>query len=131
MWDWLRTCPSVKKLSFNYGTEGSHSMILRPTRTVEADYAGGEKLYNYTVELVVYKPLTFDPNDSGNIDMLESVDEISDWLQEQIENENYPILPEGYIFSDFSIYENQTEFAIAQDGMFAKYVVPFTIQYLK
>ncbi len=66
-------------------------MVLRPTRTVEEAYAGGQKLYAYLIELVVFKPITFNPNDSGNIDMLESVDEISEWIQKQIDEENHPV----------------------------------------
>ena len=130
VWDWLKTCPTVTKLSFNYGTEGDHSMIIRPTRSVEETFTGGQRLMAYTVELTIFKPLTFDANDSGNIDMLESVDIISDWVRAQIREGNFPQMPDGYVFSDMTMYENQTEFAIAQDGMFARYVVPFTINYL-
>lgn len=131
VWDWLKQCPSVKKLSFNFATESTDLVLLRPTRSVEEAYTGGAVSMAYTVELTIFKPLTFDADDNGNIDMLESVDDISDWISEQVQMDNLPVLPEGHTFSDFTLMENQTEFAIAQDGMFAKYIIPFTIYYLK
>lgn len=131
VWDWLRTCPAVKSLSFEYGTEGNGSMILRPTRELEESYSSGKELYSYACELTCFKPLTFDANDDGNITMLESVDEISDWIRAQVDEGRIPELPEDCTYSDFDLFDNQTEFAIAQDGMYAKYVVPFRIYYIK
>lgn len=130
VWDWLKSCPDVQKLSFNYGTARDGQMLIRPTRSVSMDFMGGKKLYEYRVELTVFKPLTFDANDDGNIGMLEQVDSIAEWIHDRSESGDLPILPDGYAFDGLDLYEAQTEFAIAMDGAFAKYVIPFTITYI-
>ena len=104
---------------------------MQPTDTLIQEYIDGRQLRRYAVELIRFRPITFDANDTGNIDMLEQIDDIIAWLQVQEAEENYPELPEGMRVAAVRVLETEAGYAIANDGIMAKYMLPFTIEYFR
>ena len=131
IWEWMHECPSAGQLFFNFGDIKSGSTLMQPTDTLIEEYIEGQQLRRYAVELIRFRPITFDANDTGNIDMLEQIDDIIAWLQEQEAEENYPELPEGMRVAAVRVLETEAGYAIANDGIIAKYMLPFTIEYFR
>lgn len=131
VWNWLQQCSKITHLFFNFGTEADGSTIIVPSDSQVEEYISGATLREYTVELVRFLPLTYDANDSANIDMLEDIDAVTDWIMKQAAAGNYPAFPAGCTVTGIDVLNSTTGYAIAQNGVYAKYMIPFTINYIK
>lgn len=131
VWDWLKQCQSIAKLFFSFGTESDGATVIVPSDTLDEEYTSGAQRRAYTVQLTRFLPLTFDVNDTANIDMLEDVDAIAEWIAAKAEAGDFPVFPEGYTVTNIDVYSSMTGMEIAQNGVYSRYILPFTIYYLK
>lgn len=130
VWNWLKGCDAVRKLGFSYGIEANGATIMIPNEQTEMYYNDGTELRTYACMIVVIRGVSFAANDDGNIAVLEDVDEIAKWMEVQIAAENLPELPEGCTIDDITVRHTQTGMSAAQDGLYAKYMIPFEIKYI-
>ena len=132
LWEWFAQCAAITKLFFNFsGTEDEATVISTAGDIALETYIDGSQRRRYSFELIRYLPATFEPNDPGNIAMLEDVEAIIAWVHEQAVSGNLPAFPEGYAAEEISVLDEYAGFAVAQDGSMAKYMIPFAIDYMK
>lgn len=131
VWDWLLTCERVTKLFFSFGQESNAATVIVPTDTMIEEYLSGKQEREYAVQLTRFLPVSFNPNDLSNIEMLEDIDAIADWIDARAKAGEYPEFPEGMTITEISTYRSMTGYEIAQNGMYARYILPFTISYIK
>lgn len=127
--EWLQGCHGIAKLFFSFGTESDGATIIVPSDRLLTEYSSGMQEREYTVQLSRFLPLSFSAADTINIDMLEDVDTIAEWIVQQEEDHNYPIFPANCRINSIEVMDGVTE--IAQNGLFARYILPFTINYIK
>lgn len=130
-WDWLQGCKYAQNLFFNFGEMSSAGTIMIPNDRLEQEYASGAQRRAYDVELAVFLPLTTDAGDDGNIAMLERIDAIADWIRGCWESGNTPEFPEGKNIDEIVVNDSVAGYAVAQNGVIAKYSLSFTIYYMK
>ena len=131
VWDWLGGCVSITKLFFNFGTQATGSTIIIPSDSQTETYIDGTEMREYAVELIRFLPLTFDVNSTANIDMLEDVDAIAKWIEEQEAGGNYPLFPIGMTVQGIELTNSYSGYTLGSDGLYAKYTIPFKIIYEK
>lgn len=132
LWEWFAQCASITKLFFNFSsTEDSATVITTAGDVVLETYIDGSQRRRYSFELVRYLPATFEANDPGNIEMLEDVETITEWVQNQSLAGNLPILPDGCTTEAINVLDEYAGFVAGQDGNMAKYMIPFAIDYQK
>lgn len=130
-WEWLKGCEHVSKLFFNFGEAGGAGAIMIPNDRLEVEYASGAQRRAYDVELAVFLPLTTDAGDDGNITMLERIDAIADWIRASSANDAIPEFPDGKNIDEIEVNDSVAGYAVAQNGVIAKYSLSFTIYYIK
>ena len=97
LWEWFLQCAKITKLYFNFsGTDDGDTAIATSGDTLTAEYIDGSQRRQYAFDLVRYLPFTETENDAGNVAMMEDVDAIIQWAEEQNAAGNLPELPEGY-----------------------------------
>lgn len=132
LWEWIVQCASITKLFFNFsGTEDSDTAIATAGDTLLEEYIDGGQRRRYSFELIRYLPATFEPNDPGNIEMLEDVEAIIAWVREQADAGNLPVFPDGCTAEEIVVLDEYAGYAAAQDENMAKYMIPFAIDYRK
>lgn len=132
LWEWFAQCAAITKLFFNFsGTDDSDTVISTSGDVVLTNYLDGSQKRRYSFELIRYLPATFEANDTGNIEMLEDVEAITEWVQQQAAAGNLPVFPDGYSAEEISVLDEYAGFAAGQDGNMAKYMIPFAIDYMK
>lgn len=131
VWDWLTACPLIQDLFFNFAQGEPDSTQLIPSERIIEEYIDGSSLRRYDVELARFLPISFEPNDTGNIDMLLDVEALADWVAAQDDAGNLPEFPAGETVLEISVVPSASGFAAAQDGIRARYVIPFQIEYRK
>lgn len=130
VWEWLKGCEKLTKLFFNFGTQSAEATIMVPNDVVNVDFISGAEEHAYNVELARFLPLTFSANDD-NITMLEDVDAILDWIRQMGDEGRYPDLPEGCSVTGIHVQNAAAGYVYSQNGVYAKYQIPFTIEYTK
>lgn len=132
LWEWFAQCASITKLFFNFsGTADADTAIATSGDIVLENYIDGGQRRRYSFELIRYLPVTFEANDTGNIEMLEDVEAIIQWAREQTAAGNLPILPEGCTAEDISVLDTYAGYVVSQDENMAKYMIPFALDYQK
>lgn len=132
IWEWFAQCANINKLFFNFsGTDDSATVISTAGDVVLTAFLDGSQRRRYSFELIRYLPATFEPNDPGNIEMLEDVERIIEWVREQAASGNLPTFPNGYAAEEINVLDEYAGFAAATDGDMAKYMIPFAIDYMK
>ena len=132
VWDWLGGCAGIGRRFFNFGTARSGGAVLMPSDVSDGpDYIDGSRRRAYSVELVRVLPLTLEPEDTGNIDMLEEMDAIAAWIEAKAAAGEYPELPEGCRVTGIDVFDPQAVTAMALDGALARYALSFTIHYIR
>ena len=130
VWEWLKGCEHADRLFFNFGEIASAGTIMIPNDRLEVEYASGAQRRAYDVELAVFLPLTTD-GDDGNIAMLERIDAIADWIRKSSDRDEIPEFPEGREIDEIEVNDSVAGYAVAQNGVIAKYSLSFTIFYIK
>lgn len=132
VWNWLSGCEGFARRFFNFGAAGAGNTIIIPTDSSDgADFIDGTERRTYAVELIRFTPITFDAGDDGNIDMLDAVDAIGQWIEAQAAAGSYPEFPEGCTVTGIDVFDTIAGSAVAVDGLYAKYMLPFSIHYEK
>lgn len=131
VWEWLKGCEHVQNLFFNFGEMNSAGTIMIPNDRLYQEYASGAQRRAYDVELAIFLPLTTDAGDDGNIAMLERIDAIADWIRASSESDAIPEFPQGRDIDQIEVNDSVAGYAVAQNGVIAKYSLSFTIYYIK
>ena len=132
LWEWFAQGASITRLFFNFsGTDDGDTAIATSGETVLDDYIDGSQRRRYAFELIRYLPATFDPNDPGNVTMMEDVDRIVEWVEQQNTAGNFPEFPTGSYVERVSVLDDSTGYVAATDQNMAKYMIPFAIDYMK
>ena len=132
LWEWFLQCAKITKLYFNFsGTDDGDTAIATSGDTLIAEYIDGSQRRQYAFDLVRYLPFTEVENDAGNVAMMEDVDAIINWAEEQNAAGNLPELPDGYAAENVRVLDEYAGYVAAQDESRAKYMIPFAIDYIK
>ena len=132
LWEWLAGCATITKLFFNFsGQEDGDTAIATAGDTLLDDYIDGSQRRRYAFELIRYLPASFAANDDSNVLMMEDVDGIVAWVQQQNDAGNLPQFPDGYAAESIEVLDDRTGYVAATDQNRAKYMVPFAIEYMK
>lgn len=132
LWEWFAGCSVITKLFFNFsGTEDGDTAITPAGEMVLDDYIDGSQRRRYAFELIRYLPATFKSNDPGNVEMMEDVERISKWVEQQNAAGNFPAFPSGCQVENVYVLEESAGYAAATDQNTAKYMIPFAIDYMK
>lgn len=132
LWEWFAQCAAITKLFFNFsGTSDSDTAIATSGDIALETYIDGSQKRRYSFELIRYLPVTFEANDTGNIEMLEDVEAIIEWAREQAAAGNLPALPDGCTAEDVSVLDDYAGYTVSQDENIAKYMIPFAMDYQK
>lgn len=132
LWEWLAGCATITKLFFNFsGQEDGDTAIATAGDTLLDDYIDGSQRRRYAFELIRYLPASFAANDDSNVLMMEDVDGIVAWVQQQNDDGAFPTFPAGYTVESVGVLEEGAGYVAAQDQNVAKYMIPFAIDYIK
>lgn len=132
LWDWFAGCASITRLFFNFsGTDDGDTVIATSGDMLLEDYISGMQRRRYAFDLIRYLPATFTENDPGNVDMMEDIDSIVQWVQQQNDAGNLPQFPDGCAAESIEVLDDRTGYVAATDQNRAKYMIPFAIEYMK
>lgn len=132
LWEWFSQCAHITKLFFNFSTANDgDTMISNAGDIMIEEYLDGSQKRRYSFELIRFLPLTVLENDPSNVAMMEDVDAIIQWIEDQTEADNLPKLPEGYSVESIVNLDTYTGVIAAQDESMAKYMIPFAMDYMK
>ena len=132
LWEWFLQCAKITKLYFNFsGTDDGDTAIATSGDTLIAEYIDGSQRRQYAFDLVRYLPFTDAENDAGNVAMLEDVEAISHWVEEQNDAGNLPEFPNSCTAESVRVLDEYAGYVAAQDESRAKYMIPFAIDYIK
>lgn len=132
LWEWLAGCATITKLFFNFsGQEDGDTAIATAGDTLLEDYIDGSQRRRYAFELIRYLPASFAANDDSNVLMMEDVDGIVAWVQQQNDDGAFPTFPAGYTVESVGVLEEGAGYVAAQYQNVAKYMIPFAIDYIK
>ena len=132
LWEWFLQCAKITKLYFNFsGTDDGDTAIATSGDTLIEEYIDGSQRRQYAFDLVRYMPFTEAENDAGNVAMLEDVEAISHWVEEQNDAGNLPEFPNSCTAESVRVLDEYAGYVAAQDESRAKYMIPFAIDYIK
>lgn len=111
--DYLVTCPTIENspLYFNFinAKDNTHQILTTAEdRIFGTSYVDGSVSRQYTFTIVTFQSITEnaiikDPNyQNENVEDLQSVQALIDWIAEQSDNNNYPDFGTGYVVEDIS-----------------------------
>jgi hypothetical protein len=132
LWGWFSQCSAITKRFFNFSTsEDSDTVITTAGDMVVEEYIDGSQRRRYSFELSRFSPLTTAANDPGNVEMLEDVHSIAEWVEQQNDCGNLPIMPKGYFAESVVVLDEYAGYVVAQNENIAKYMIPFALDYTK
>lgn len=132
LWEWFAGCASITRLFFNFsGTDDGDTVIATSGDMLLEDYISGMQRRRYAFDLIRYLSATFTENDPGNVDMMEDIDSIVQWVQQQNDAGNLPQFPDGCVAESIEVLDDRTGYVAATDQNRAKYMIPFAIEYMK
>ena len=132
LWEWFSECAAITRLFFNFsGTDDGDTVIAYSGDTLINAFIGGEQERRYAFDLIRFLPATYTENDSGNIEMMEDVESIVQWVQQKNEAQELPELPDGMQALSIEVLDTSTGYVAGEDQNTAKYMIPFAIEYLK
>ncbi len=132
LWEWFKECANITRLFFNFSDSQDGATAISPAGdTVQDEYINGSQRRQYTFELIRFLPISTEPNDSSNVEMMEDIENIVDWVNAQDAQGKYPELPEGMSAEKIEVLDTQTGYIALQDQNIAKYMIPFAMTYIK
>ena len=130
VWDWLQTCPYIGDLFF----EAMHAKIggtcLVPSESIVQTFIDGSELRNYNCALTRFQAFSGDPNDMANITAVTDLEELGEWVHQQVKAGNIPAFPTNCVITDVRVLPNESGYMVAQDFTQAKYMIQFQIEYI-
>lgn len=134
-WDWIKTCPLIKDVFFNFSECNNGDTVLAPVSagndSVEEEYIDGSSLRHYDFALIRFASYTNDPNDTTNITKLLDVEALVAWFEAQNEAGSFPVFPENCSVQEVAVLPSNTGYVAAQGEQAAKYMVQIRIEYLQ
>ena len=86
-WDWLLTCPHVGELFFGFATAREGGTLLVPVTacmdSAETEFVDGSSIRNYDLTIVRFCLYTAAPDDRENLDALDDLAKLADWVAAQ------------------------------------------------
>lgn len=131
VWDWLQNCPYIADLFFNHTQTDNGDTSLVPSDEVVREYLDGSSLRNYNVALAKVLPVSFEPNDTANIEQLVDFEALGDWIEAQNLARNFPNFPPGECVEEIRVLPSSSGYMVAQDMRSAKYQLQFQIEYTR
>ena len=132
LWAWFAECVKITHLFFNFSTtDDGDTAIATAGDTLLEEYIDGSQRRRYAFNLIRFLPFTETENDAGNVAMLEDVEAISHWVEEQNDAGNLPEFPNSCTAESVRVLDEYAGYVAAQDESCAKYMIPFAIDYLK
>lgn len=132
LWAWFQSCTQITRLFFNFSDDQSESTAISPSGdTLLEDYIDGSQRRQYAFEVVRFLPASEQPNDPGNVEMMEDVERLVEWVREQDAAGEYPEMPDGCFAEGVQTLETSTGYVAMQSEGKAKYMLPFALTYIK
>lgn len=131
VWNWLAACPLIGDMFFNAGRAEDGNTEIIPSEQTAQEYNDGSTLRWYDVALTRWVSYSTDPNDKANIEDAVDIDDIADWVEQQVEAGNFPDFPDGCTVMDISVMPQQSGWIAAEDPTILKYMLQFRIEYLR
>lgn len=132
LWEWFAKCPAIARLFFNFSGADDGDTVISPSGdTLLQEYIDGSQRRRYAFDLIRYLPASFDVNDPSNVDMLENVESVADWVREKNDEGDFPVFPQGRSVESIGVLEEGAGYVAAQDQNMAKFMIPFAIDYYK
>ena len=142
--EYLFDCPQIysSKLFFNYinAKDDTIQMITSANdKIIHAQYIDGSVLKRYTLNLIVFKSISYNPvvkmagYPDENMDDMLDVQGIIDWVEEQNENRNFPDFGEDCIVESIETLTDNPELDGVNDDIspgLVQYSISIRIEYL-
>lgn len=136
---WLLNCPYFEKLFFIFSPDENESAVIVPDEIItsysddnqiEQSYIDGSQLRYYTFNVISFQPYNALANFEAfeNIDFVEIVQNIADWISVQFENKNLPNFGENCEILKIDII-NLSDGISAVDENGAKYMFAVRFKY--
>ena len=133
-WDWLLTCPHVGELFFGVATAREGGTLLVPVTacmdSAETEFVDGSSIRNYDLTIVRFCLYTAAPDDRENLDALDDLAKLADWVAAQSAQGSYPVLPAGCTPLNVEALPGGDFFSAWDEGG-AKYMLQIRIRYEK
>ena len=132
MVDYITQCAEVKDLFFNFSTSKNGDTVIAPIAsdyTVQ-EYIDKSALKWYDFSIIQFWPLSTEPNDSTNADIMFDVEEVMQWISDQEDAENYPNFGDKCEVQEISVLQDIPTVA-GQDQSGAKYMFSCRVEYLE
>lgn len=128
MQDFLKTCPDISLVHIDTTDEkpSNCAVALAGNSKIGEDLAGN-KTYQYNFVFYVREYAGSDIERLANYDFLQA---FSDWIEDQNDNENFPVLPSGCEAEEMSV-ANMLLFDVDADGSTGLYQVQLNLIYTK
>jgi len=135
VWNWLLTCPTIADLFFNFSQSANGDTVLAPLTayndTPVQEFTSGASVRWYDFTVVRFDAISYEPNDTQNIEVLVDFEAIAAWIEEQAAAGNYPIFPAKHNIQSIEALPSNTGYVAARDDTGAKYMLQFRIEYIK
>lgn len=131
MWAWLSTCPLIGDLFFNASSAESGDTIIIPSDSIVETYIDGSTLRRYNVAVTRFEPVSDDPNDTHNIDVVNALDRVGEWIERQNAEGFLPSLSHGDQAVGCEYLPNESGYMAGHEDGIAKYMLQFRIEYIR
>ena len=132
VWEWFSQCAAITKLFFNFSKiENASTTISTAGDTLLEEYIDGSQRRRYAFEVYQTYPYTTEQGDTGNVDVLEDVQAIAQWVEDQVESGNLPVMPAGMTPENVVMLDEYAGYVTALNENTARYMIPFAIEYAK
>lgn len=130
VWNWLLDCPYIGDLFFNMANEKIGGTCLVPSEQLVEEYIDGSEKRNYNCALTRFQAFSGDPNDMANITAVTDLEELGEWVKDQLTAGNLPAFPDNCRVTDIRVLPNESGYMVATDFSQAKYMIQFQIEYI-
>ena len=130
-WDWLYSCEDVQELFFAFSGNQNGQTVIIPTATEKVDkqYIDGTSMRRYDFSIAIYTAINPDvPNNDENVDVMENVENIMEWVDAQQKAQNYPDFPSNCSIMRVENLQNMPTVA-GQDEQGGKFLFACRIVY--
>lgn len=130
MFDYLRQCPELKDLFFNFGESKNGNTVFSTSGNdyVAQEYIDGTALKWYDFTIIQFLRADTYPNSKVNADSLFDFQKIKEWVETRENEGNYPDFGGNCTVHEFYVVPNSAAVA-GRDPMGAKYMMTCRIEY--
>jgi len=132
IWEWLQTCTTIGNMFFNFGDAKNDNtgIVTNVSESYIKKFINGDarKKCNFTV--LQFKEISTLPNTKDNLDSLNDINEIMEWITTQNTIRNYPNFGDKCTIEKVENLQDAPNIA-GQDLQGAKYMFAVSITYLE